>query len=88
MLPRTGFGYEINDMKYYDDACVIIFLNQAFTLDITTITRRYEVRERAHYVQAGSWYPVRTYGGLNSSREADQIQLKRTGITRHKSSIN
>ena len=66
MLPRTGFGFEVYDIKYYDDACVVIFLNQSFTLDITTIAQRYEVREikniksedlpgRAHYAEARIW---------------------------------
>ena len=65
MLPRTGFGFEVNGMKYYDDACVVIFPNQAFMLDITTIAQRYEIRDikninskdlpgRGHYVEAGS----------------------------------
>ena len=65
MLPRTGFEFKVINMKYYDDACVVIFPNQSFTLDITTIAQRNAVRKikntkaenlpgRAHYVEAGS----------------------------------
>ena len=102
MLPRTGFGFEANDMKYYDDACVIIFLNQSYTLDITTIAQRYSVRKiknvksedipgRAYYVEAGSWFPFLTNGEteitLGSTPEPMQAATPTTGLTRHSSSI-
>ena len=37
MLPRSGFGFEVGDMKYYDDECIVIFLKKPYTLDITFI---------------------------------------------------
>ena len=76
--------------------------NKAFTLDITTIAQRYAVREikniksedlpgRAHYVEAGSWYPVLINGEIEltpgGTSESPQTHTPTTGITRHSSSI-
>ena len=33
-LPRTGFGFDAGDMKLNVEACAVIFINKAFTLDI------------------------------------------------------
>ena len=89
-------------MNYYDDACMIIFLNQAFTLDIITIAQRYAVREiknikvddlpgRAHYNKAGSWYPILPNGEIElmsgGTAELPQEHTPTSGITRHNSSI-
>ena len=101
MLSRTWFGFEANDMKYYDHACVIIFLKRSYTLDITTIAQRYAVREiknvksedlpgRAYYVEAGSWFLIftnrETEITLGSTPEPMQAATQTTGLTRHSSS--
>ena len=66
MLQRTGFSFDVDDMKYYDIACGVFFLNK-------TIVQRYAVRVinniktddllgLAQYVEAGSWHPIFTNG--------------------------
>ena len=74
ILPRAGFGNDPGDMKYYDEACVVIFLNEAFTLDITSILQRFagkdikttkieDVPGRTQLVEAGSWFTIFPNGG-------------------------
>ena len=74
ILPRIGFGFEPDDMKYDDDACIVLFLDQAYTLDIITVIQRFAVKEiknlktddipgRTHYFEAGSWTPILPNGG-------------------------
>ena len=74
MLPRTGFGFDAGDMKYYDDACIVIFLNEPYTLDITSIIQRFGGKEirttkvedlpgRTQIVDVGGWHPIIPNGG-------------------------
>ena len=40
-LPRSGFGFDAGDMKYYDEACIVIFFIEPYTLDITSLLQRF-----------------------------------------------
>ena len=61
-------------MKYYDEACIVIFLNEPYTLDIPTIIQRFAGKDikttkvkdlpgRTQMVDVGGWFPVLSNGG-------------------------
>ena len=74
MRPGSEFLVDVGDKKYCDDACIEIYLNKPYTLNITSELQRFggkkirttkveDLPGRTQIVGVGGWFPILPNGG-------------------------